>query len=149
MSHMDPSVETTLDELRTSVTLLGQVIPLATVPENMTDRFFMLGVLDYVRDQTQSFTIKFVSHYTFSRNLLIMHSNRCRLNRTTSKCWENTVAPALGSTILISGYLEGDMPKALMLEIETMQFMPARGVDVFGSPPTSATRRSRFGVAKG
>ena len=62
MTHMNPSVETTLDDLRTSVTLLGQVIPLAMVPENTADRFFMLGVLDYVRDQTQLFTIKFVSH---------------------------------------------------------------------------------------
>ena len=144
ISSMDPASKDPVDDLRTSVTLFGHVVPLiGSLPEHTLDRYFMLGICDYVRDHTQSYTIRFVIHFIHSLYYLISLC-RCRFNRTSSKRWENTSVPSLGATILISGHLEGDTPAALVVEVETMQFTSVRGSEGFGSPQASG--RTKFGV---
>lgn len=60
---LDLDPEDSPDDIRTSVTLYGRVVPINDVVENTPDRFFMLEVSDYVRDHTQTFTIRFAFLY--------------------------------------------------------------------------------------
>jgi hypothetical protein len=60
MSKMDPESDDDPDDLRTSVTVLGRVLLLPGVPENTTDRFFVLEISEYIRDIAQVFTVQFV-----------------------------------------------------------------------------------------
>jgi hypothetical protein len=74
-----------------------------------------------------------------------MDLHRCRLNRTNSKRWEKTKIPAVGSTILTSGFLFGQDTDSIQLDIETLQFIvPTRGGDVSESAQTPV--RLNFGV---
>lgn len=147
MNAMDPASEDIPGDLCTSVTLSGRVILLADATGNSADKFFTLEVSEYVRDRAQTFNIRFAAS-TLSLRQLLTDFCRCRLNRTTSKRWENTTGPAHGSTVLISGYLGGETAGALRVEVETMQFIsPSRGGKGIGSPPTPG--RSRFGIPIG
>jgi hypothetical protein len=147
MNAMDPTSEDIPDDLCTSVTLSGRVVSLTGATGNVGDKFFTLEVSEYVRDRTQTFNIRFATSPLPLRNFLT-NSCRCRLNRTTSKRWENATGPALGSTVVISGYLDGETVGALRVEVETMQFItPSRGGEGVGLPPTPG--RTRFGIPKG
>ena len=146
MNMMDPSSEDTPDDLRTSVTLSGRVVPVADTI-NSTDKFFTLEVSEYIRDRTQTFNIRFVAPPLTSKCVL-MSFHRCRLNRTSSKRWENTTGPAHGSTVLVSGYLMGENPASLQVEVETMHFITAlRGGEGVRSPQMSG--KTKFGIPKG
>lgn len=69
MDAMDPASNNIPDDLRTSITLLGRVVPLTDVDDTTADKFFMLEVRDYVRDRNQTFNIQFVGF-----PLLLKHS---------------------------------------------------------------------------
>jgi len=62
-SATHPSSDPTPLEVRTSVTLCGQVT--STTNDGGANKFFVLEVSDYVRDRTQMFHIRFVSLYSF------------------------------------------------------------------------------------
>jgi len=144
---MHPASNDVPDDLHTSVTLFSQVTSHTEVVENTTDKLFVMGISEYIRDHIQTFNIRFAATYTLFRPILI-RLHRCRLNRTTSKRWDNTSVPTNGSTVLISGYLDGENPHALLVEIETMQFIaPPRSGESAGSP--QAPGRMKFGIPKG
>lgn len=56
--------------------------------------------------------------------------------------------PTHGSTVLVSGYIDGKSAGELRVEVETMQFItPTRGGEGIGSPRTPG--RSKFGIPMG
>lgn len=59
MDAINPSDDNTPEGLRTSVTLSGRVTA-ADAASGAGDKFFTLEVSDYVRDHTQTFSIRFV-----------------------------------------------------------------------------------------
>jgi len=130
MDMIDPLSEDTPEGLRTSVTLSGQVMSTADTSGSAADKFFMLEVSDYIRDHIQTFNIRFVKFPSLLGQFLTGLC-RCRLNRTTSKCWENTTVPIQGTTVLVSGYLEGEDAGVLLVEVETMQCYDFRCTNEF------------------
>ena len=130
------------DTLCTSVTLCGRVGPPEEAPDGL-DKFFTLEINEYIRDRTQMFNIRFGG--SISSRILTDNLSRCRLNRTSSKRWEKAVVPSQGITVLVSSFLDGDSPQALVVEVETMQFLStARGAE--GAGPSQSPGKSKFGV---
>jgi len=131
---IDPSSEDTPEGLRTSVTLSGWVVSTADASGSAADKFFTLEVSDYIQDHIQTFNIRFVTFPSLLGHFLTGLC-RCQLNRTTSKRWENTTIPIQGTTVLVSGYLEGEDAGVLLVEVETMQFItPTCSGEGVGSP---------------
>ena len=147
VTNIDPASDDTPGELHTSVTLSGRVVSAADATDNGADKFFTLEVSDYIRDRIQTFNIWFAPFLFLFRYFLIgLH--RCRLNRTTSRRWEKTTVPTHGTTVLVSGYIDGENVGVLRVEIETMQFItPARGGEGVGFPRTPG--KTRFGIPVG
>jgi hypothetical protein len=139
----DGSDDSSPDTLCTSITLCGRVVPCELVDEG-PDKFFALEVNEYIRDRSQTFTIRFgVSSFPLA--YLLMNLSRCRLNKTSSKRWEKTNVPIQGTMIQLSGFLGGDRPKDLFVEVEAMYFIPgARGMDSAGS--SQSPNKSKFGT---
>ena len=146
MNTMDPLSEDTPDNLCTSVTLSGRVVSVADAI-NSTDKFFTLEVSEYIQDHTQTFSIWFVVLPLISKHFLMVF-HRCRLNQTSSKCWENTTGPAHRSTVLVSSYLIGENLASLQVKVETMHFITALcGGEGISSPQMSG--KTKFGILKG
>ena len=131
----------TPDTLCTSVTIIGRVSSSEANPD-VLDKFFTIDASDYVRDRMQAYKIRFGGSI-FSR-IPTDNPSRCRLNRSGgSKRWDKAIVPSLGTTVLVSGFLSGDGPQDLLVEVETMQFVSsARGAEGVGSSPG----KSKFGV---
>ena len=68
-SEGDPNPDPTPLEVRTSVTLCGQVTSITDAAnDGGADKFFLLEVSDYVRDRVQTFNIRFVP-YSFNHSI--------------------------------------------------------------------------------
>jgi hypothetical protein len=78
-----------------------------------------------------------------------MGLSRCRLNRTTSKRWENTTVPAQGTAVLVSGYLSGDGPRGMFVEVETMHFVAPTTRSAEGTGSSQTPGKSKFGIPTG
>ena len=59
MDNLDPNGDNPQD-FRVSVTLFGRVSQRFDIVENTADKFFVLEVSDYIRDRTQTYTIRCV-----------------------------------------------------------------------------------------
>ena len=59
MTNLDPNGNNPPD-FRVSVTLFGRVSQRFDTVENTADKFFVLEVSDYIRDRTQTYTIRYV-----------------------------------------------------------------------------------------
>jgi len=140
----DPANDKTPDDLRTSVTLSGRVVSATDSTATTADKFFILEVSEYIRDQIETFSTRFVISSLLG--CFLIHFFSCRLNRTTSKRWDKTSVPIPGTTILVSGFLDGDSPATMQVEVETMQFItPTRGGEGVGPAPQTPGK-SKFGV---
>lgn len=71
---------------------------------------------------------------------------RCRLNRSSSKRWENATLPINGSAVLVSGCLDGKGVEVMRVDVEVMRFVPNPSSEGVGSPHTPA--RTKFGIPK-
>jgi len=57
--------------------------------------------------------------------------------------------PAIGSTVMISGYLEGGEARAFLIEVETMSFItPYRGGGNVAGNVQTPGQKSSFGTPK-
>ena len=142
MDVADPEDDRTPNTIHTSVTLFGRVVPTEGV-EGVLDKYFALETSEYVRDCVQTFSIRFVNQVPLTH--LLISLSRCRLNKTSSKRWEKTTAPVVGTMVLVSGSLGGENPEDLFVEVETMRFVSTgRGAEGTVSPG-----KSKFGIPNG
>jgi len=147
-TNINPFDSTASKDRCTSVAVSGQVAPLTNVTGEVESGVFMLEVNEFIRDRNQLFTIRFATLFFLPSQCFLMESCRCRLDKTGNKRWENTNIPSIGSTVMISGYLEGQEARAFLIEVETMGFItPYRGGNVAGNIQTLG-QKSSFGIPK-